>query len=140
MSIRCTERLAEANIEFPVCSLGDSYDNAPAETINGPFKAEVIYRQFRRSVRAVELDTLQWVDWFEIRRLLKPIGSISPAEAKAACYAALEAMPFAVQRLNPTGLRKTRRGSHRQSPRAATGQQSPVFLGARARARVAEAG
>jgi transposase InsO family protein len=95
VSIRYTERLAEAGIEPSVGSVGDSYDNALAETINGLFKAEVIHRQSWRNVEAVELATLRWVDWFNTRRILEPIGNIPPAEAEAAYYAALETMPVA---------------------------------------------
>jgi len=83
VSIRYSERLAEAGIESSVGSVGDSYDNALAETINGLYKAEVIYR--RRSWRShseVELATLEWVDGFNHRRLLGPIGDIPPAEAE----------------------------------------------------------
>ncbi len=91
LSIRYTERLAEAGIEPSVGSVGDSYDNALAETINGLFKAEVIHRRGpRRSFGAVEYATLEWVDWFNNRRLLEPIGNIPPAEAEANFYAALE--------------------------------------------------
>ncbi len=96
VSIRYTERLAEAGIEPSVGSVGDSYDNALAETINGLFKAEVIHRRGPwRSFEAVEFATLEWVDWFNNRRLLEPIGNIPPAEAEAAYYAQLEAMPIA---------------------------------------------
>ena len=96
VSIRYTERLAEAGIEPSVGSVGDSYDNALAETINGLFKAEVIHRRGPwRSVEAVELATLEWVDWFNHRRLLEPIGNIPPVEAEAAYYARLEAFPIA---------------------------------------------
>ncbi len=96
VSIRYTERLAEAGIEPSVGSVGDSYDNALAETINGLFKAEVIHRRGPwRSLEAVEFATLEWVDWFNNRRLLEPIGNIPPAEAEAAYYAQLEAMPIA---------------------------------------------
>ena len=88
VSIHYTERLAEAGIEPSVGSVGDSYDNALAETINGLFKAEVIHRRGPwRSVDAVELATLEWVDWFNNRRLLEPIGNIPPAEAEARYYA-----------------------------------------------------
>jgi putative transposase len=88
VSIRYTERLAEAGIEPSVGSIGDSYDNALAETINGLFKAEVIYRRSPwRSAEAVEFATLEWVDWFNNRRLLEPIGNIPPAEAEARYYA-----------------------------------------------------
>ncbi|SFJ27639.1 Transposase InsO and inactivated derivatives [Albimonas pacifica] len=91
LSIKYTERLAEAGIEPSVGSVGDSYDNALAETINGLFKAEVIHRRGPwRSCEAVEFATLEWVDWFNNRRLLEPIGHIPPAEAEAAYHAALE--------------------------------------------------
>ena len=86
VSIRYTERLAEAGIEPSVGSVGDSYDNALAETINGLYKAEVIHRQSWKHREAVELATLDWVDWFNHRRLLEPIGNIPPAEAEAAYY------------------------------------------------------
>lgn len=96
VSIRYTERLAEAGIEPSVGSVGDSYDNALAETINGLFKAEVIHRRSSwRRIEDVELATLHWVSWFNHRRLLEPIGNIPPAEAEDAYYAALEAMPIA---------------------------------------------
>lgn len=96
VSIRYTERLAEAGIEPSVGSVGDSYDNALAETINGLFKAEVIHRRGPwRNAEAVEFATLEWVDWFNHRRLLEPIGNIPPAEAEAAYYAQLEAIPMA---------------------------------------------
>lgn len=79
-----------------VGSVGDSYDNALAETINGLYKAEVIWRKGPwRSFEAVELATLEWVDWFNNRRLLEPIGNIPPAEAEAAYYAALEELRIA---------------------------------------------
>ena len=91
LSIKYSERLAEAGIEPSVGSVGDSYDNALAETINGLFKAEVIHRRGPwRSFDAVEYATLEWVDWFNNRRLLEPIGNIPPAEAEANFYAALE--------------------------------------------------
>lgn len=96
LSIKYTERLAEAGIEPSVGSVGDSYDNALAETINGLFKAEVIHRRGPwRSFEAVEYATLEWVDWFNNRRLLEPIGNIPPAEAEANFYAALEIEPMA---------------------------------------------
>ena len=95
MSIKYTERLAEAGVEPSVGSVGDSYD-ALAETINGLYKAEVIHRRGPwRSFEAVEFATLEWVDWFNTRRLLAPIGNIPPAEAEAAYYAQLEALPIA---------------------------------------------
>ena len=83
VSIRYTERLAEAGIEPSVGSVGDSYDNALAETINGLYKAEVIHRRSWRNLHDVELATLEWVDWFNHKRLLGPIGDIPPAEAEA---------------------------------------------------------
>jgi putative transposase len=90
LSIKYTERLAAAGIEPSVGSVGDSYDNALAETINGLYKAEVIHRRGPwRSFEAVEFATLEWVDWFNKRRLLEPIGNIPPAEAETAYYAQL---------------------------------------------------
>ncbi len=91
LSIKYTERLGEADIEPSVGSVGDSYDNALAETINGLFKAEVIHRRGPwRNFEAVEYATLEWVDWFNNRLLLEPIGNIPPTEAEANFYAALE--------------------------------------------------
>jgi putative transposase len=88
VSIRYTERLAAAGIEPSVGSVGDSFDNALAETINGLYKAEVIHRRGPwRSCEAVEFATLEWVDWFNHRRLLEPIGNVPPAEAEARYYA-----------------------------------------------------
>ena len=96
LSITYTERLAEAGIEPSVGSVGDSYDNALAETINGLYKAEVIHRRGPwRSFEAVEYATLEWVDWFNNRRLLEPIGNIPPAEAEARYYAMLDELPMA---------------------------------------------
>jgi putative transposase len=90
LSIKYTERLAAAGIEPSVGSVGDSYDNALAETINGLYKAEVIHRRGPwRSFEAVEFATLEWVDWFNKRRLLGPIGNRPPAEAEATYYAQL---------------------------------------------------
>jgi transposase InsO family protein len=77
--------LAEANIESSAGSVGDSYDNALAETINGLYKTEVIRKCGPwRNIDAVEYDTLEWVDWFSNRRLLEPIGNIPPAEFELA--------------------------------------------------------
>ena len=91
VSIRYTERLAEAGIEPSVGSVGDSFDNALAETINGLFKTEVIRRRGPwRSLQAVEFATLEWVDWFNHRRLLEPIGNVPPAETEARYYAQAE--------------------------------------------------
>ncbi len=87
VSIRYSERLAEAGIEPSVGSKGDSYDNALAETINGLYKAELIHRRAPWKTReAVELATLEWVSWFNYSRLLEPIGYIPPAEAEANYY------------------------------------------------------
>ena len=84
VSIRYSERLAEAGIEPSVGSTGDSYDNALAETVNGLYKAEMIHRRGPWKTReAVELATLEWVSWFNNHRLLAPIGYIPPAEAEA---------------------------------------------------------
>jgi transposase InsO family protein len=87
LSIRYTERLAEAGIDSSVGSVGDSYDNALAETINGLYKTEVIRRRGPwRTVEDVEYATLQWVDWFNHRRLLEPIGNVPPVELEMAYY------------------------------------------------------
>ena len=87
VSIRYTERLAEAGIEPSVGSRGDSYDNALAETINGLYKAEVIHRRGPWKTKAsVELATLEWVSWFNHHRLLAPIGYVPPAEAEERYY------------------------------------------------------
>lgn len=87
VSIRYTERLADAGIEPSVGSVGDSYDNAMAETVIGLFKTEVIRRHGPwRQLEAVEFATLEWVDWFSHRRLLEPIGHIPPAEREAMYY------------------------------------------------------
>ena len=86
VSIRYTERLAEAGLEASVGSVGDSYDNALAETINGLYKAEVIHRRSWPNREAVEWATLDWVDWFNHKRLLGSIGDIPPAEAEAAYH------------------------------------------------------
>ncbi len=89
LSIRYTERLGEAGIEPSVGSVSDSYDNALAETINGLYKAQVIHRRGPwRSFESVEYATLEWVDWFNNRRLLEPIGNIPPSEAETNFYAA----------------------------------------------------
>ncbi|MDR6774755.1 transposase InsO family protein [Azospirillum sp. BE72] len=96
VAIRYTERLTEAGVEPSVGSVGDSYDNALAETINGLYKTEVIRRRGPwRSLEAVEFATLEWVDWFNNRRLLEPIGNIPPAEAEARYYAQTEDVAMA---------------------------------------------
>jgi putative transposase len=81
LSIRYTDRLAEAGFNASVGSVGDSYDNALAETINGLYKAEVIHKDGPwRGLDDVERATLTWIDWFNKRRLLQPIGDVPPAE------------------------------------------------------------
>ena len=87
LSIRYSERLAECGIRASVGTTGDSYDNALAETINGLHKTEVIRRRGPwRSIEAVEYATLEWVDWFNNRRLLEPIGDVPPAEYEQEYY------------------------------------------------------
>jgi putative transposase len=96
VSIKYTERLVEAGLVPSVGSVGDSYDNALAETINGLYKAEVIHRRAPwRSLEAVEFATLEWVHWFNNRRLLSSIGNMPPAEAEACYYASLEELRIA---------------------------------------------
>jgi putative transposase len=121
-------------IEPSVGSVGDSYDNALAETINGLYKAEVIHRRGPwRSFEAVEFATLEWVDWFNNRRLLEPIGNIPPAEAEERYYAMLDEPPWprdsnqmasgkpgAVQRS------RTRRAGHRCARRSAAARWSVI--------------
>tara|TARA_B110000211_G_scaffold179457_1_gene202972 strand:+ start:154 stop:432 length:279 start_codon:yes stop_codon:yes gene_type:complete len=83
--------LAEAGIEPSVGSVGDSYDNAMAETIFGLFKSEVIWPNGPwRSLEEVEFATLEWVAWFNNRRVLEPIGDVPPAEFEAMYYEELE--------------------------------------------------
>ena len=84
LSIRYSERLSEAGIEPSVGSTGDSYDNAMAETINGLYKTELVHKIGPwKSIEALELETLNWVTWFNQSRLLEPIGNIPPAEFEA---------------------------------------------------------
>jgi len=91
VSISYTERLAKAGIEPSVGSVGDSYDNALAETIIGLYKAELIYKEGPwRGIEQVELATLDWVDWFNNRRLFEPIGNIPPVEYEASYYQQFE--------------------------------------------------
>jgi len=85
LSIRYTERLAEAGIATSVGSRGDSYDNALAESVNGLYKAELVYvRGPWRGGQDLELATLEWVDWFNNRRLFGALGYLPPAEYEAA--------------------------------------------------------
>ena len=96
LSIRYSERLAEAGAEPSVGSVGDSYDNALAETIIGLYKTEVIHRRGPwRHLEAVEYATLEWVDWFNHRRLLEPIGNVPPAELEATYYHSTSQLPIA---------------------------------------------
>ncbi|WP_235025607.1 IS3 family transposase, partial [Caballeronia terrestris] len=84
LSIRYTERLVDAGVQPSAGSVGDSYDNALAETINGLYKAEVVHRRSWRTLQDVELATLEWVHWYNHHRLLGPLGYVSPAEAEEA--------------------------------------------------------
>ena len=94
--IQYPERLAEAGIEPSVGRVGAASANALAETVMGLFKAEVIHRRGPwRSFEAVAFATLEWVDWFNNRRLLEPLGNTPPAEAEASYYAQLEVPPMA---------------------------------------------
>lgn len=90
LSIRYSERLAEAGIEPSVGNRGDSYDNALAETNNGLYKTELIHRRTWKTRESVELATLKWVAWFNHHRLIEPLGYIPPAEAEAKYYRQLE--------------------------------------------------
>ncbi len=87
LSIRHSDRLSTAKIAPSVGSVGDSCDNALAETINGLYKAEVMHRRSWPTPEGLELATLKWVDWFNHRRLLSSIDNMPPAEAEAAYYA-----------------------------------------------------
>ena len=90
------ELFVAAGIELSVGSVSDSYDNALAETVIGLFKTEVIRRRGPwRNMEAVEFATLEWVDWYNNRRLLEPIGNIPPAEAEARYYAAQQEVALA---------------------------------------------
>ena len=96
LSIRYSERLAECGIQASVGTTGDSYDNALAETINGLYKAEVIWRRGPwRSLEAIEYATLEWVDWFNHRRLLALIGDVRPTEFEQAYYRQHESVALA---------------------------------------------
>ncbi len=104
LSIRYTERLATAGIEPSVGSVGDSYDNALAETIIGLYKTELIYRQGPwRGLEDVELATLTYVDWFNRKRVLEPIGDVPPAEYEANHYR--QTSPATEAGLKQTSLR-----------------------------------
>ena len=97
LAIRYTERLKDAGIEPSVGSVGDSYDNALAETINGLYKTEIIRPNGPwRNLEEVEFATLEWVDWFNHCRLFEPIGNIPPAEYEEMYYQSQEAPARAV--------------------------------------------
>ena len=96
LSIRYSERLAEAGIEASVGSVGDSYDNALAETIIGLYKTEVIHERGPwRGIDPVEYATLEWVDWLNNRRLLEPIGHVPPAELERAYHQQISSLAMA---------------------------------------------
>jgi putative transposase len=96
LSIRYSERLSEAGAQPSVGSVGDSYDNALAETIIGLYKSEVIHRRGPwQNLDAVEYATLEWVDWFNHRRLLEPIGNVPPAEFEVSYYQSTGQLPIA---------------------------------------------
>lgn len=97
LSLRYSERLAAAGVEPSVGSRGDSYDNALAETIIGLYKTEVIrHRGPWRTIDMVEYATLEWVDWFNNRRLFEPIGDIPPPERESVYYSQLQESTVAV--------------------------------------------
>jgi len=96
LSIRYSERLAETGLHASVGSVGDSYDNALAESINGLYKTELIHRRGPwKNVDAVEYATLEWVDWFNNRRLLESIGNVPPVEFEQAYYEQLDGQVMA---------------------------------------------
>jgi transposase InsO family protein len=102
LSIRYTERLAEAGIEPSVGTVGDSYDNALAETIIGLYKTEVIWKRGPwRKVEQVEFATLEWVHWFNHQRLLEPIGNVPPVEFEASYYQATHELAMVTCFRNP---------------------------------------
>ena len=104
LSIRYTERLAEAGAITSVGSRGDSYDNALAETIIGLYKTELIRRRGPwKGIDEVEYATLEWVDWFNHRRLLEPIGHLPPAEFEATYWR--KQSPDSIDRLKQPSLR-----------------------------------
>ena len=111
LSIRYSERLPETGVEASAGTVGDAYDNALAETINGLFKTEVIRKRGSwKGVEDVEYATLEWVDWFNNRRLLSSIGDIPPVGFEEAYYTGLEVMPKAAG-LTWKSLRQPRDGS-----------------------------
>jgi transposase InsO family protein len=113
LSIRYSERLAEAGIEPSVGSRGDSYDNALAETINGLYKTELIHRRTWKTRESVELATLESVAWFNHHRLMEPLGYIPPAEAEANYYRQLKIAADETALIKPTSLHDSRCDSSR---------------------------
>ena len=108
---RVLHRIADEGIEPSVGSAVDSYDNALAESVIGLFKTEVIRRKGPwKSLESVEYATLEWVDWFNNRRLLEPIGNIPPVERESAYYAMGEASVL-VNELPKKSTRDNRGGS-----------------------------
>jgi transposase InsO family protein len=123
LSIRYTERLAHAGIEPSVGSVGNSHDTVLAESINGLYKSDVIHQRGPwHALEAAEFAALGWVDRLHRRRLLEPIGNISPAEAETHYYAAQENLLLAAP-LKPHGLRQVRRGSFTR-PRESWSEQA----------------
>jgi len=117
LAMRYTDRLADAGIEPSVGSRGDSYDNALAESIIGLYKTEVIHRKGPwRHLENVEFATLTWVDWFNTRRLLEPIGYVPPAEYEAQYY---EALASAAVLAAPGGAQRHPHPSHEAHETAA---------------------
>jgi putative transposase len=115
VSIKYTERLAQASVEPSVGSVGDSFDNALAETINGLYTTEAVHKRGPwQPFEAVGFATLEWVDWFNNRRLLEPIGNIPPAEAEERYYTMKEqSCPSSAKKM-PNG--SPRSGSRRGTP------------------------
>ncbi|GIV00210.1 MAG: hypothetical protein KatS3mg014_1825 [Actinomycetota bacterium] len=137
-SIRYTERLEESGIAPSVGSVGESYDNALAETVIGLYKTEVIRRRTRwTGVDDVEYATLEWVDWFNHRRLLGPIGYVPPAEFEAAYYAGLDGQIPTAAGTTPGPNGAPRRSedlvseADRRSAGSGDGSGLPVVSGAR---------
>ena len=130
LSMRYTDRLTDAGIEPSVGSQGDSYDNALAESIIGLFKTEVIQRKGPwRHLEAVEFATLAWVDWFNTRRLLEPIGYVPPAEYEAHYEAARRRQPAATTAPAPIDADDPTTG--RVSPGVLRGMLQPTSVDAR---------
>ena len=118
ISISYTERLAEAGIEPSVGRVGNSYDNALAETIIGLYKTELIYKDGPwRGVEQVELKTLDWVDWFNNRRLFEPIGNIPPVESNRRLHCPSAETHHFIPLLRPNPTNQSGRGRSIQDPK-----------------------